>query len=210
MDKRTFVVDGEYSRLDAYLAESLPQKRTQKRTAAAPIPDYEKRYEQRSRPISPDRAAAIEAASWQTTRRLVEAFADPDVAEENQEIDENRTTFADFPANLAAFLPENAPLQLGTACAPVATEAAAPTSDAAPFKLALGTLAAFLPLCAPANRAAQRAFAAGLGKMVDAVADEINTVAGDMLGDILLEDVGGAYAVIEDYREILQKEGILP
>ena len=196
--------------LDEYLAESLPQKRTQKRTAAAPIPDYEKRYEQRSRPISPDRAAAIEAASWQTTRRLVEAFADSDMAQDNRENDENRTTVAEFSANSAAFLHENAPLQLGTACAPVADDGAAPTSDAAPFKLALGTLAEFLPLCDPANRAAQRAFAERQGKMVDAVADEINTVAGDMLGDIVLEDVGGAYAVIEDYREILQKEGILP
>ena len=45
--------------------------------------------------------------------------------------------------------------------------------------------------------------------MVDAIVDKINTVAGDMLGDILLEEGDDGYAVIEDYREILIEEGIL-
>ena len=32
-------------------------------------------------------------------------------------------------------------------------------------------------------------------------ADKINTLAADTMGDILLEDVGGGYAVLEDYIE---------
>lgn len=197
--------------LDEYFADALPQKRTQKR-AAAPTPDYEKRYELPSRPISPDRAAAIEAASWQTTRRLVEAFADPEAAEKTAEIAEDHATSADIFENSAYPIPKNVSVPIGTEHVPAAIEGVSLASDAATntLKVALGTLAAFLPLCDPADRAAQRAFAAGLGKMVDAVADKINTVAGDIIGDIILEDVGGAYAVIEDYREILQKEGILP
>ena len=48
-----------------------------------------------------------------------------------------------------------------------------------------------------------------MGSMPDAIADKINTVAGDSIGDIILEDMGGYYAVIEEYRELLQEEGIL-
>ena len=70
---------------------------------------------------------------------------------------------------------------------------------------ALGELAAFLSL---SGARAQREFANAKGMMVDAIVDRINTVAGDMLGDILLEECDDGYAVIEDYLEILIEEGI--
>ena len=70
---------------------------------------------------------------------------------------------------------------------------------------ALGELAAFLSL---KGARAQREFANAQGMMVDAIVDRINTVAGDMLGDILLEECDDGYAVIEDYLEILIEEGI--
>ena len=48
-----------------------------------------------------------------------------------------------------------------------------------------------------------RAAAKALGKMPDALADEINALTADgEIGDIVLEDDGmGGYTVIEDYRE---------
>ncbi len=48
---------------------------------------------------------------------------------------------------------------------------------------------------------AQAAIAAKSGSLPDIIADRINTLAADLMGDILLEDVGGGYAVIEDYEE---------
>jgi hypothetical protein len=39
-----------------------------------------------------------------------------------------------------------------------------------------------------------------MGKMMDAVVEEINTLASDVMGDILIEDEGNGYALIEDYR----------
>jgi len=48
---------------------------------------------------------------------------------------------------------------------------------------------------------AQAAIAARSGSLPDIIADRINTLAADLMGDILLEDVGGGYAVIEDYEE---------
>ena len=75
---------------------------------------------------------------------------------------------------------------------------------------ALGELAEFVRLAARGARAEERAFAAKRGEMVDAIADKINTVAGDILGDIILSDEGGYYTVIEDYTDDLRKEHILP
>ena len=34
--------------------------------------------------------------------------------------------------------------------------------------------------------------------------DEINTLAADLFGDILLEESDAGFAVIEDYREMLE------
>ena len=44
--------------------------------------------------------------------------------------------------------------------------------------------------------------AAAMGKLPDALVDEINEIAYDILGDLLIEDDGmGTYSVIEDYKE---------
>ena len=39
--------------------------------------------------------------------------------------------------------------------------------------------------------------------------DKINTVSGDILGDILLEEADGRFVIIEDYLPELQAEGVL-
>ena len=77
------------------------------------------------------------------------------------------------------------------------------------FAAALGRLAGFLTLAAAGDRAGQRAFALSVGQMPDAVADRINAVAEEYFGDIVLEDAGGYYTVIEDYRDLLKDEGVL-
>lgn len=47
----------------------------------------------------------------------------------------------------------------------------------------------------------QSAIASQAGSLPDIIADKINTLAADTMGDILLEDIGGGYAVLEDYIE---------
>lgn len=47
----------------------------------------------------------------------------------------------------------------------------------------------------------QSSIASRIGSLPDIIADRINTLAADTMGDILLEDIGGGYAVIEDYIE---------
>ena len=49
----------------------------------------------------------------------------------------------------------------------------------------------------------QRDFARSRGEMSDAVADRINEIAAEVLGDVFLEeDDTGGYRVIEDYLEL--------
>ncbi len=52
----------------------------------------------------------------------------------------------------------------------------------------------------------QKNIASRLGLMIDLLADEINDAAANILGDIILEDCGGYYTIIEDYREIFENE----
>ncbi len=168
-------------RLDRYLAKALPPrvKKTAERQEIAP---YERRYDLPVTPISPARAAEIEAASWQTTKRLVDAFAEE---------------------------------QIGVSEAPFALTAplTPPSSDpdgSRGIAEALGELCAFVRLAASgADKASQRRFADEKGMLLDAVADRVNTLAGDLLGDIVLELGESGYALIEDYRELLQEEGVL-
>ncbi len=175
-------------RLDAYLNAILPPRAAKKEKKEEEVPAYEKRYDLPVCAPSLSRAAEIESDSWATTKRLVEAFEDA----ENE--------------NKAANGIEKAPsMPMEPVSAPVAV-----TPDAIPVEStlasALGKYAAFLAL---SGARAQREFALSNGMMVDAIVDRINTVAGDMLGDILLEEGDDGYIVIEDYREILVEEGIL-
>ncbi len=175
--------------LDGYLAEALPKKAQKKRTEAE-IPAYEARYDLPVTPLSVDRAREIEAASWETTKRLVEAF------EEGCDVEKTTpspTVLPDFSAKMPEMAPE-----------------AAPTPDTAgPWHTALGPLVDFLSLTLHATREEERAFAAERGMMLDLIVDKINTVSGDILGDILLEEVDGRFVIIEDYLPYLKAEGVL-
>lgn len=225
--------------LDGYLGAAFPAK-TPTRCEKKPEPDYEKRYDIPARPISPERAARIEAQSWETTKRLVEAFAGGETAQtEGSELlalPEDAGTVKK-PENFLDSFGENAVFssRIGTNFKMEVKEVLSESSNAAPkvkedaclpggdCKGAEGgntcqpaTLAAalaewieFIRLAAAGDRAGQRRFAADKGMMTDAVADKINTIAGDLFGDVILEDAGGCYTVIPDYTEDLCKEGIL-
>ena len=50
----------------------------------------------------------------------------------------------------------------------------------------------------------QASIAAREASLPDIMADKINTLAADLFGDIILEDLGGSYGVLEDYEEELR------
>ncbi len=166
-------------RLDAYLAVALPPK-THAHAKKEETPAYERRYDLPVREVSLARAAEIEAASWQTTKRLVEAF------EEQTTV--NGASFEKKVPEIPAHILEQAEDGLAAS---------------------LGELCALVSLFAAGDTVGARAFAREKGRMLDALVDEINSVAADVLGDIILEDVGDGYAVIEEYRDQLATEGVL-
>ena len=165
--------------LDAYLDGILPS-RVPPKPAEEPSAAYEKLYDLPKTALSLTHAAEIERVSWDTTERLVETFADG-AEEERDEV-----------------LPP-API----ACKPL-VEIPDPVSDVAPSADFVPYFA-FLQAVRNESPAEQRQASAARGVPLEVLADEVNALAADAYGDILLEECDGGFAVIEDYREILDE-----
>ena len=63
----------------------------------------------------------------------------------------------------------------------------------------IGDIALFINLCKGSSLIEQRKFASVHNSTVDEIADKINEAAADLFGDIILENDGDAYTIIEDY-----------
>ena len=176
--------------LDAYLAPLEPPRSARPAVVKkeAPRPAYEALYDLPAKTASLADAAAIEERSWETTRILVEAF-DGEEPSSGPSVQNGSAEPAGSPAPVGSPVPA-APSQVPTA----------PVGEA-PFPLL--PYVPFIRAALDGDTAALRAAAKALGKMPDALADEINALTADgEIGDIILEDDGmGGYAVIEDYRE---------
>lgn len=153
-------------KIDAFFAANLPPKKRE-RTEPPEDRTYEKLYDLPRKPFSMLDAVKIERSSWDTTKRLVEAF------EEGEEIPEPPHKAKEVAVPEKARPNENDPF--------------------APY-------AAFLRAVAEENDKEQKATARSIGKLPDVVADEINRIAADLFGDILIEEGENGYRVIEDYR----------
>lgn len=188
--------------LDAWLDLQLPApaQAIKKAELNQPRPAYEALYDLPCKAVSLEDAAAIEADSWETTRILVEAFE----GEGNQEKPTENVPAAEqasakeTPAAPVMFvdpIPTAAPASVP---ARDANESTAPAADSP-----LAPYAPFIKAALDGDSATIRAAAKAMGKMPDALADEINALTADgEIGDIVLEDDGmGGYTVIEDYRD---------
>ena len=191
--------------LDAYFAENYPAMPTVDRRRKANVSsepavnEYDKFYDVPKCEISPERALEIERDSWSTTKILTEAFSD----------DTDITTDENKPLNAPLNAPELIIEPIAEPSSPKAetTVSHAPESPQsqnsdglfAKIKAELGVLADFIELCKSPDSAEQRRFASSHGLSVDEIADSINESAANVFGDIILEDVGGAYGIIEDY-----------
>ena len=187
--------------LDAYLNPMEPPKSAAiVKKKEEPRPAYEALYDLPRKAVSLEDAAAIEADSWETTRILVEAFEGE--GNQSQPVSENipavETRAVETP--VAPGLPVDS---MPTA-APVSVPArGADESTASSADSPLALYAPFIQAALDGDSAALRTAAKALGKMPDALADEINALTADgEIGDIILEDDGmGGYTVIEEYRD---------
>jgi len=218
------VSEEDAARIDAYFLPMLPTKeqiRRKKEDAYMP-PDYLKNYEAETSGFDPDAAAAIEAESWANTSRLTgEDYgdADPSVPDDADLVPEAEGSLStedlsamdlsamDLSAmDLSAMnpsaedpsiknmeetevpavpdLPENAEK-------PEEHKEEPPEEDSAPIREGL--------------RAAMdgrfRSFCRERGLYEGDLADRINAVFLDCMGDVVLETDGTGFRFIEDYRE---------
>ena len=159
--------------IDGYFARELPPGKTERKQ---PVVDtsYERRYELPSKPFSLADAEEIERASWNTTKRLIDAFETPDESGKPEP-------------------PKPVPV-------PVAPTEASVPQHTVPEEQLPADDRDFLRAVLAGDKTEQRNVAARIGKMSDAIADVINGIAVDLSGDILLEETDNGYAVIEDYR----------
>ena len=175
--------------LDAYLAPLEPPKSAiPVKKKEEPRPAYEALYDLPRKAVSLEDAAAIEAQSWETTKILVEAFEDAAGAANDVAAETAHDVRRAYSANDVA---------------PAAQTAGNGESEESGEGAFLAAYTPFIKAALAGDSAALRAAAKALGKMPDALADEINAITADgEIGDIILEDDGmGGYTVIEDYRE---------
>jgi len=172
--------------LDAYLEVRLPRRQAASQKKNAEEIAYERLYDVPRNPLSLSNAASIERASWDTTERLVEAFGDAVFAEEEQD--------APVIESIAAPIPSIAESQ------PIPTD----NADGDAFLKEMKPYLPFLDAVVRADTDAQRIEAEKRGTLEEIVADEINGIAAEYTGDILLEEADVGLAVIEDYLELAQ------
>jgi hypothetical protein len=135
--------------------------------------EYEKLYYTPKQPLSIERASSIENDSWDTTKLLVDTFSEEN--EVREEIEKTPEAVSSETEN-----GEN------------------PTNDLA---AALGEKYKFLIAVLNEDVSAQRQISIALGILAEALVDEINEIAVDLLGDILIEDDGEGFKIIDEYKE---------
>jgi hypothetical protein len=179
--------------IDAYFAGALPKKH---KSAEPETHEYDRFYDMPASPVSPGRAAEIEQTSWETTERLVEAFAeDTDAGGKKSDIkspvDELLETVGDEP-EVRVEPEQQEPKENNDT-----------KEDEAPVPLAvkIGDLIEFVRLADVRDYTGQRRFAASRGMLPDLIADKINEISADVIGDVILTDDGEGYSFIEDYRK---------
>ncbi|MBE6548576.1 MAG: hypothetical protein E7667_06870 [Ruminococcaceae bacterium] len=169
--------------LDNYFEQSCPpmsKERIAKRAAQGAEAEYDKFYDVPKCDISPERARQIEAQSWETTKILIETFSEQE-----------------------SYIPDALPAQQPTEqkiSIPEQTEENGSLLDR--LSKIIGDQAEFLSYCISEDASAQRKFVLSMSVSADEVAEQINQAALELIGDILLEDRGDCYAVIEEYKNL--------
>ena len=183
--------------IDAFFDANYPaipvidrRRREAKQTSQAPeINEYDKLYDLPRTEFSAERALKIEEESWETTRKLESAFAESD----NNSFDKRSDPV--ITNDVLKSVPEEIVEELA-----VQTESNISIIDE--ISARVPEAVAFLRLCFSPSLAEQRKFASNIGKSPDELADLINEAALEIMSDILLEEDGMGYFIIDDYKNL--------
>lgn len=170
--------------VDEYFDKALPRRSSNLGTSPLEeTHDYDKFYDAPSTPVSTAHAAEIEAESWETTEKLIAAFGEDEPID--GEIFDGSSLIESIEPEPEA-IPEPSP---------------EPQEENGGFAEELGELFEFVRLAEQGDAVGQRRFASERREMIDYIADSINEKAVEIIGDVILEDCGGYYTFIEDYRK---------
>ena len=168
--------------LDEYFKANLRTVRHSPTEKERRAEEYDKLYDAPSSELSLSSAEKIENASWESTNLLVSAFE-----EENTEDTFDVTEMLSSPKEETH-------------------EITAPS----PFEAFLNALGdkkrEFVFAALNEDPKMQKSIAKEIGTLPDALADTVNELAAEILGDIILEDNGDFYEIIEDYRELFEND----
>lgn len=174
-----YSIPSELTRLiDEYFLRELPKRTPPKKEQEKQA--YEALYELPRKSLSLADAQRIERESWDTTRELVDAF------EESKEETE-------APVPVPSPEPKETPPQ-------------AKTEESDGWRPLLGDLFLVLLQTAKGDKRAIDSYARKVGSLADVIAEQINEIAWDRMGDAVLEECDGGYALMEEYREELTEE----
>ena len=185
--------------IDAYADKFCPPMSRERISLAAEkkaAQEYDKLYDVPKSELSLDRALEIEQKSWETTKILVDAF------ENSEDMTETVTETVTKPGTVTVAEPQIITSE------PVFTQFTDretrndETSLLEKFDGLLGDDAEFLSLCIENDFSAQRKFALSHSSTPDEIAERINGVSLELIGDILLEDTGDGYSVLPDYQNL--------
>ena len=160
--------------LDNYFSEALKTEAHNFNT-----PEYEKLYDRVSEPLSPEAANKIETSSWDITEKLIEAF-------EEEETKSDVTASEDF--NILTKQKD-----VGVSGNPILE-----------FYNKISAYKEVFELIRLENYTEQKRHAKENKIMLEAATDEINEIASDIFGDILIEEAEEGYRIIEEYKNLLQ------
>ena len=140
--------------------------------------DYDVLYDLPKTSLSLDKAKQIENDSWGVTKDLISAFEAEELAPDEPAVMVEEIAFEATAIDDASDGEKLLRVQLG---------------EYLPFVEAL--------LCGDLTECEK--IASQMGKLIDSVADAINEIAVEVIGDMLIEEGDGGFTVIEDYREMI-------
>lgn len=169
--------------IDAYADKLCPPISREKLALAAEkkaASEYDKLYDVPKSELSLEKALEIEQKSWETTKILVEAFEEDTQPEPELHVE---------PVTVKSVAQE-----------PIHTKKSSLYES---ICSSLGDNAEFFDLCISEDFGGQRRFAKDRGVSADEFAEQINSLALEIIGDILLDDTGEGYIILEDYKNLL-------
>ena len=184
-------IDSYFSSVASDFIKEKPKAPSMRIEKKVKIEEYDKLYDLPKSTLSLERAAEIEKSSWATTYKLTEAF------EESTNEEDFITPIAkiDLPGGVADNTVQNSDVINKEPMAEVRNVSENP----------FGSLYPFLLICKSGYTKNQKTFAKENNMTLDEIADRINEISVDIYGDIILEDSGDGYEIIEDYLDLIER-----